>query len=85
MFFSKKALKKTNEYKLDTINNTLKFSEKLIDTTISKLIQIKDIEELKISEKEKDKHRNVIINTSINELNAYHDKIKSILKTAKSI
>lgn len=85
MFLSRKALKKTNEYSIDTINNLLQFSNKLIDTTISKLFQIKDVEELNITEQQKNVHRDIIINRSVKELMEYQDEIKSILKTAKSI
>lgn len=85
MFFNRKALRKTNEYNSDTRNRILDFSNKLIDTTISKLLQIKDIEELNISEERKAMHRDVVINRTINRLIEYQDEIKSILKTAKSI
>lgn len=85
MFLSRKALRKTNEYNSDTRNRILDFSNKLIDTTISKLLQIKDIEELNISEERKAMHRDVVINRTINRLIEYQDEIKSILKTAKSI
>lgn len=85
MFLSRKNSKKINEYNVDTINNLLKFSDKLIETTISKLFQIKDVEDLNISEEQKNVHRDIIINRSVKELMEYQDEIKSILKTAKSI
>lgn len=85
MFWNRRNSKKINEYNVDTINNLLKFSDKLIETTISKLFQIKDVEDLNISEQQKNVHRDIIINRSVKELMAYQDEIKSILKTAKSI
>lgn len=85
MFRSRKNSKKINEYNVDTINNLLKFSDKLIETTISKLFQIKDVEDLNILEQQKNVHRDIIINRSVKELMEYQDEIKSILQTAKSI
>ncbi len=85
MFWNRRNSKKINEYNVDTINNLLKFSDKLIDTTISKLFQIKDVEDLNIPEQQKSVHRDIIINRSVKELMEYQDEIKSILQTVKSI
>lgn len=85
MFWNRRNSKKINEHNVDTINNLLKFSDKLIATTISKLFQIKDVEDLNIPEQQKNVHRDIIINRSVKELMEYQDKIKSILQTAKSI
>ena len=67
------------------IKSLAQFSNDLIDGTIRKLYQIQDVENLDVSEQEKDVHRNIIIDNSVKELLNFSDEIKSILQTAKSL
>ena len=73
---------KLEDTKEKCIRELLKFNEDFIEDTVRKLYEIQDIQQLGISEQEKDRHRNVIINTSIKELLLYSDKIKELSKTA---
>lgn len=78
----KKSKQKLEDEKEKCIKELLEFNEKLIDTTIRKLLEIQDLQQLGISEGEKNMHRNKIINTTINELLEYSQKIKELPITA---
>lgn len=80
----KKNKEKLENTKEKCINELLNFNEILIESTIRKLYEIQDIQQLGIMEQEKDKHRNVIINTSVKELMQYSDKIKELVRDCKS-
>ena len=59
---------KENRFELLELEDYKKKNEKLKKDLIIDLINLQEISRLGITEKEKDKHRNVIINKLINEL-----------------
>lgn len=59
---------KENRFELLELEDYKKKNEKLKKDLIIDLINLQEINRLGIAEKEKDKHRNVIINKLINEL-----------------
>ena len=59
---------KENRFELLELEDYKKKNEKLKKDLIIELINLQEINRLGIAEKEKDKHRNVIINKLINEL-----------------
>lgn len=65
--------KKIQEHKQDEIN--------LLNNTVRELLNLQDINRLGIEEKEKDKHRNIIINELIK---TYLDKINELSSTVES-
>lgn len=73
---NKEKLKRKQE---EVIQNLAKFTDKLIDGTIRKLYEIQDVQNLGVSEEEKNKHRNIIINISVKELLEYSGKIKEVI------
>lgn len=77
MIFKNK--KKLEDTKADCIEKLVNFLEILIDDTIRKLYQIQDIQSLGLTEKEKDVHRNVIVNTTVEELLQYSNKLKELV------
>lgn len=59
---------KENRFELLELEDYKKKNEKLKEDLIIDLVNLQEINRLGISEKEKDKHRNVIINKLIKEL-----------------
>lgn len=59
---------KENRFELLELEDYKKKNEKLKKDLIIDLVNLQEINSLGIAEKEKDKHRNVIINKLINEL-----------------
>ena len=80
MFFKKDKQKLENE-KEQCIRELIKFTDYFIDDTVRKLYEIQDIQQLGISEEEKNKHRNVIINVTVKELLGYSQKTKELSST----
>ena len=60
--------KKENRFELVELEDYKKKNEKLKEDLIIDLVNLQEISRLGIAEKEKDKHRNVIINKLIKEL-----------------
>lgn len=59
---------KENRFELLELEDYKKKNEKLKEDLIIDLVNLQEINRLRIAEKEKDKHRNVIINKLIKEL-----------------
>lgn len=67
---------KENRFELLELEDYKKKNEKLKEDLIIDLVNLQEINRLGISEKEKDKHRNVIINKLIKELSNNMEAIR---------
>lgn len=83
MLFRKR--KKLEDVKTECIKNILKSIEDIVNSSVRILFSIKDVDDLAMSEKEKNNIRNNLINGTITNLLRYLDKIKELSKTTKSI
>lgn len=79
MFFKSKR-SKLDKVQEECINNLLKVSNDIIDDTVRRLFQIKDIDEINETEIEKKRHRNVLINNQIDKLLKQAEIIKKAKK-----
>lgn len=79
MFFKLKR-SKLDKVQEECINNLLKVSNDIIDDTVRRLFQIKDIDEINETEIEKKRHRNVLINNQIDKLLKQAEIIKKAKK-----
>lgn len=83
MLFRKR--KKLEDTKTECVKNMAKLIESISDDTIRILFSIKDVNNLKVTEEEKNFIRNNLINKAVTDLLKCSDKIKELSKTAKSI
>lgn len=75
MLFSKKKIETAQSKCFKKLS---KFTKNLIDEMIRRTYVIRDIQDLDISEEEKNRHRNIVTNQIVSELLLYQDKLKEL-------